>query len=85
MCSQITECYKQQASFRSSRPEVFCKKGALRNYTNSQENTCARISFLIKETLGLVFSCEYWEISKNTFSYRTHPVAAPETSRLFHW
>ena len=42
---------------------------------NSQENTCARASFLIKkiqkETLGQVFSCEFCEISKNTFSYRT--------------
>ena len=38
---------------RSSRPEVFCRKGVLRNFTkqNSQENTCARVSFLIK--LGL--------------------------------
>ena len=30
---------------RSSRPEMFCKKGVLRNFTNSQENTCARDSF----------------------------------------
>ena len=29
---------------------------------NSQENTCARVSFLIK----LVFSCEFSKISKNT-------------------
>ena len=54
---------------------------------NSQENTCARVSILIKlqakacnfikiETLALVFSCEFCEISKNTFSYRTPPVAA---------
>ena len=43
---------------------------------NSQENTCARVSFLIKlqalnfiknETLAQVFSCEFCEISKNTF------------------
>ena len=37
---------------------------------NSQENTCARVSFLIKfikkETLVQVFSCEFYEISKNT-------------------
>ena len=30
-----------------------------------------------KETLGQVFSCECCEISKNTFSFRTPPVAAP--------
>ena len=45
---------------------------------NSEENTCARVSFLIKlqtlaynfiekETLTQVFSCEFCEIFKNTF------------------
>ena len=42
---------------------------------NSQENTRARASFLIKlacnflkkEALAQVFSCEFREISKNTF------------------
>ena len=34
--------------YRNSRPEVFCEKGVLRNSQNSQENTCARVSFLIK-------------------------------------
>ena len=29
-----------------------------------------------KETLAQVFSCEFCEISKNTFSYRTPLVAA---------
>ena len=54
---------------------------------NSQENICARVSYLIKlqaeacnftkkETLTQVFSCELYEISKNTFSYRIPPVAA---------
>ena len=41
---------------------------------NSQENTCARDSFL--ESLEQVFSCEFCEISKNTSFYRTPPVAA---------
>ena len=43
---------------------------------NLQENTCARVSFLVKfikklyqkETLTQVLFCEIWEISKNTFS-----------------
>ena len=54
---------------------------------NSQEDTCATVSFLIKlqasdlqlykkETLAQVFSYEFCEISKNTFFYRTPPVAA---------
>ena len=45
---------------------------------NLQENACSRVSFLIKlqaevsnfikkETLALVFSCEFWEISNDTF------------------
>ena len=46
---------------------------------NSQENTCARVSFLTKlqtssvcnfikkETLEQLFSCKFCEISKNTF------------------
>ena len=53
---------------------------------NSQENTCARASILIKlqaacnfikiEALGQLFSCEFSEISKNTFFNRISPVAA---------
>ena len=38
---------------------------------NSQENTCARVSFLTKlqasKTLVQVFSCEFCKISRNTF------------------
>ena len=35
---------------------------------NSRENTCARVSFLIKkESLAQAFSCEFCEIPKNTF------------------
>ena len=48
-------------TFRNSRPEVFCKKYEACN-------------FIKKETLAQVFSCEFYEISKNTFSYRTPPV-----------
>ena len=62
-------------NFRSSRPEMFCKESVLRNFAKL---TCARVSFLIKlqtppvpETSTQVFSCEFCEISKNTFFYRT--------------
>ena len=52
---------------------------------NSQQNTSARVSFLIKlqawacnfiksETLTQVISFKFCEISKNTFSYRTPPL-----------
>ena len=33
---------------RSGHLEVFCKKGALENFEKFKENTCVRISFLIK-------------------------------------
>ena len=33
-------------------------------------------NFIKKETLAQVFSCEFCEIAKNTFSLRTSPVAA---------
>ena len=33
-------------------------------------------NFIKKETLAQVFSCEFCEISKNTFFYRTSLVAA---------
>ena len=72
---------------RSSRPEVFCKKVFLKISQNSQENTCTRVSFLIKlqapacsfikkEALAQEFSCGFCEISKNTFFHRAHLVAA---------
>ena len=71
---------------RSSRPDVFCKKVFLEISKNSQENTGARASFLIKsqacsfikkDALAQVFlSSEFYEIFKNTFSYRIPPVAA---------
>ena len=50
------------------------KKVFLKISQNSQEDTCARVSFrpgacnfIIKETLAQVFSCLFCEISKNTF------------------
>ena len=62
---------------------------------NSQENTCARISFsfklqarpegcnfIKKESQAQVLSCEFSEISKNPLFYRTPPVAASIILRL---
>ena len=49
---------------------VLCKKVFLKISQNSQENTCARVSFT--GALSQVFSCEFCQISKNT-SYRTPP------------
>ena len=53
------------------------KKVFLEITQNLQENTCARVSSLIK--------LQAWgEISKNTFSYRT-PVVATSVISQIHW
>ena len=57
--------YTEAVAQRFSMKKVF-----LEISQNSQEN------FIKKETLARVFSCEFCEISKNTFSYRTPPVPA---------
>ena len=55
------------------------KKVFLEISQSSQENNCARASFLMnfikKETLAQVLFCEFCEISKNTFLHRA-PQAA---------
>ena len=38
----------------------------------------------IKEALALLFSCEFYKISKNTFSYRTTPMAASDVSEWIY-
>ena len=69
------------------------KKVFLEIWQNSQKNTCARTSFnkvagfrpatlLKKETLAQMLFCEFCEISKNTFLYRTRLVAASERGRI---
>ena len=79
---------------RNSRPGVFFKKGALRNFVkftgkHLRQSRYARVSFATsacnfnkKETLAKVFSCEFCEISKNTFSYRTPLVAASDDKSI---
>ena len=68
-------------------PRCSVKKVFLEITQNSQENTCDRVSFLIKlqpsawnfikkQSLAQEFSFEFCEISKNTSFYGTHLVAA---------
>ena len=46
---------------------ILLKKVFLKISLNSQENTCARVSFLIGTFLAQGFSCEFCKIFKNTF------------------
>ena len=67
---------------------MFCEKGVLRNFAKfTGKHLCQSLffliklqasvcNFIIKGALGQVFSCEFCEISQNTFSHRTAPVAA---------
>ena len=61
--------------------EVFCKKGVLRNFVKFTVKHLCKILFK-KETLAQVFSCEFYEISKNAFFYRTPPVATFEICKV---
>ena len=67
---------------RNCSPELFCKKGVLRNVAKFKRKhlcqTLLLINFIKKEALAQVFSCENCKISQNTFSYRTAPVAASD-------
>ena len=69
----------RKSNYRSSCPEVFCKKGVIRNFakfpgkhlcqslfflTKLQTDTC---NFIKKDALAQVFPCEFCEISKTTF------------------
>ena len=62
MKRKLIRCYHTWQSEAVAR-SCFVKKA----------ETC---NFIEKETLAKVFSCQFCEISKNTFSYRTPPVAA---------
>ena len=83
----VTSQIKKWKIFRSSHPKVLCNKMFLKIPQNSQESIFDRVAFLIKlqakacnfikkETLAQLFSCEFWEIFKNTFFNRTLPMAA---------
>ena len=70
MASEKTEAVKRCSA----------EKVCLKILQNLQENTyCARVpqacNFIKKETLAQVFSGEFCDIRKNTFPYRTPPVA----------
>ena len=68
--------------YRSSRPEVFFKKGCLRILVKfTGKHLCQSLFF--NKVAGLsLFSCKFCEISKNTFCHRTPLVAASGFNHL---
>ena len=65
--SQLCQTYVKFKKNRSSRPEVFCKKGVRKNFAKFTGKHLCQSFFFKKELLAKVFSCEFWEISNNTF------------------
>ena len=66
---------------KKQSPRRLLSKGVLRNFAKfTGKHLCQSLflslNFIKKETLAQVFSCEFSEISKNTFFYRTPLVAA---------
>ena len=77
-------CHKRKFFCRSSRPEVFCKKAVLSNFVKITEKyLCQSLFFNKVAGLRVVFSCKFCEICKNTFSYKTPPVAASVSGLFF--
>ena len=84
--SKLTNDVKE--TDRSSRPEVFCKKGVLRNFAKfTGKHLCQSLFFnkvaglrpstLLKKRLWYrCFPFNFFEIFKNPFFYRTPLVAA---------
>ena len=53
---------------RSSHPRCSVRKGVVSNFAKlTGKQLCQACNFIKKETLAQVFSCEFCEISKNTF------------------
>ena len=53
--------------FRKQPPELFYKKGVLRNFAKFTGKHLEACKFIKKETPAQVFSCQFFEIFKNTF------------------
>ena len=94
----IMNCFRRmvdKAVTEAATRGVQLEKVFLEILQNSQECIYSRVSFLKKlqagdcnfikkETLAQMFSCEFCDISKNTFLHRTPPVAASTVTSYFH-
>ena len=65
-----------ELTFRSSRSQTFFKIGVLKNFANFTGKHLCWSLLLIK-----LFSCEFFELFKSIFFYRTPPVAASVLNR----
>ena len=72
-CHKSFMMKKKDFIYRSSRPELFCRKGVLRNFAK-----------FTGENLAHVFSCEFYKTSKNTSFYRA-PSVADSVYYLLKW
>ena len=66
----------------------FLKKVVYRNFSKPESlfswSCRLRPTTLSKKKLIQMFPCEFWEIFKNIFSYRTPPVAASKCDLFYH-
>ena len=93
--TQVLSCeFCKISKYRSSHRGCSIKKGVLENFAKlTGKHLCQSLFFnkvvglrpptLFKKILAQVFSCEFYEISKNTFFYRTLPVAVSADSIRF--
>ena len=87
---------RYENNFRSIRPKAFYKKGVLRNFAKfTGKHLCQSLffnkvadleacDFIKKETLAQ-FSCEFYEILKNTIFYKTTRMAASAVTKNSVW
>ena len=73
----MLKLFPKYLNFKNISKKCIRVPGPLEILQNLQENTCARDSLLIK-LQAQVFSCEFCEISKNTYFYRTPLVATSD-------
>ena len=68
---------QQGPNHRCCRSRMFLKIGALKDKHLCLSLFLIKLQFFKKETPVQVFSCKYCKIFRNSFFYRTPPVAAP--------
>ena len=73
---QVTEAVARGCSTKRCSEKFRKTRRKTQSCTFIKKETLAQVcNFIKKETLAQVFSCEFCEISKNTFPYGTPPVA----------